>query len=95
MVLENRRLTKGDVVRTLHFSLGEKRRRKSTEFTRFGRSDFQLFLGLKKFMLGKNFSSNEKVKTAVEAYFADLLDSHFMEGSTDWMIIGASLLMFM
>lgn len=43
-------------------------------------SDFHLFPELKKFMRGKRFSSNEEVITAVEAYFADLPDSHFMDG---------------
>ena len=42
-------------------------------------SDFHLFPELKKFMRGKRFSSNEGVIAAVEAYFADLPDSHLRD----------------
>lgn len=43
-------------------------------------SDFHLFPKLKVFLGGQRFSSNEEVKTAVEAYFADLEETTFRDG---------------
>lgn len=43
-------------------------------------SDFHLFPKFKKFLSGKRFSSNEDIQTAVDAYFAMLPESHFLEG---------------
>lgn len=43
-------------------------------------SDFYLFRNLKQFLRGKHFLSNEEAIAAVEAYFADLPETHFRDG---------------
>lgn len=45
-------------------------------------SDFHLFPKLKTFLGGQKFATNDEVIAAVEAYFAGLERSHFMEGIT-------------
>ena len=43
-------------------------------------SDYQLFRDLKQFLRGKRFSSNEEAITAVDGYFAELLESNYRDG---------------
>lgn len=43
-------------------------------------SDFHLFPKLKMFLAGQRFTSDKEVKSAVDAYFADLEESTFLDG---------------
>lgn len=42
--------------------------------------DFFLFPNMKKWLFGKKFTTNEKVKWETDAYFAELPKSYYLEG---------------